>query len=127
MTEKRDKRARLAAGRARNPMKKGGYYFSEQQAQAILDLRLNRLSGLEQDKIVTDYSDILKRIVNLLEILSNPDKLMKVIQKEGIKCSVSDLETITNNNYPDVRKMLNTIQVSTQNNNLKLDKLSPKA
>lgn len=48
--------------------------------------------------------------------------LMKVVQKEGIKCSVSDLETITNNNYPDVRKMLNTIQVSTQNNNLKLDK-----
>ena len=63
-------------------MKKGGYYFSEQQAQAILDLRLNRLTGLEQDKIVTDYSDILKRIVNLLEIMSNPDKLMKVIQKE---------------------------------------------
>ena len=48
--------------------------------------------------------------------------LMKVVQKEGIKCSVSDLETITNNNYPDVRKMLNTIQVSTQNNQLKLDK-----
>ena len=47
---------------------------------------------------------------------------MKVVQKEGIKCSVSDLETITNNNYPDVRKMLNTIQVSTQNNQLKLDK-----
>ena len=48
--------------------------------------------------------------------------LIKVVQKEGIKCSVSDLETITNNNYPDVRKMLNTIQVSTQDNNLKLDK-----
>ena len=48
--------------------------------------------------------------------------LMKVIQKEGIKCSVSDLEVITNNNYPDVRKMLNTIQVSTQNKQLKLDK-----
>ena len=48
--------------------------------------------------------------------------LMKVIKKEGIKCSVSDLETITNNNYPDVRKMLNTIQVSTQDNVLKLDK-----
>ena len=48
--------------------------------------------------------------------------LMKVVQKEGIKCSVSDLETITDNNYPDVRKMLNTIQVSTQGNHLKLDK-----
>ncbi len=47
--------------------------------------------------------------------------LMKVVQKEGIKCSVSDLETITNNNYPDVRKMLNTIQVSTTNNKVNLD------
>jgi replication factor C small subunit len=53
-----------------------------------------------------------------LEIINH---LMKVINKEGIKCSVSDLETITNNNYPDVRKMLNTIQVSTVNNTIKLD------
>jgi replication factor C small subunit len=56
-----------------------------------------------------------------------PDKLkiinhlMKVTKKENIKCSVEDLETITNNNYPDVRKMLNTIQVSTVDNALKLD------
>jgi replication factor C small subunit len=53
-----------------------------------------------------------------LEIINH---LMKVINKEGIKCSVSDLETITNNNYPDVRKMLNTIQVSTVDNVIKLD------
>ena len=56
-----------------------------------------------------------------------PDKLkiinhlIKVTKKENIKCSVEDLETITNNNYPDVRKMLNTIQVSTVDNTLKLD------
>ena len=47
--------------------------------------------------------------------------LMKVTNKENIKHSVSDLETIVNNNYPDVRKMLNTIQVSTVNNTIKLD------
>ena len=56
-----------------------------------------------------------------------PDKmdilnhLMKVTGKESIKHSVSDLQTIVNNNYPDVRKMLNTIQVSTVENTLKLD------
>jgi ribosomal protein L30/L7E len=46
---------------------------------------------------------------------------MKVTGKESIKHSVSDLQTIVNNNYPDVRKMLNTIQVSTVENTLKLD------
>jgi replication factor C small subunit len=47
--------------------------------------------------------------------------LMKVTNKENIKHSVSDLETIVNNNYPDVRKMLNTIQISTVNNTINLD------
>ena len=48
--------------------------------------------------------------------------LKKVTDKENIKVHVNDLATIVNNNYPDVRKMLNTIQVSTQDNQLKLDK-----
>jgi replication factor C small subunit len=55
---------------------------------------------------------------NKLDIINH---LMKITNKEGIKHSVSDLETIVNNNYPDVRKMLNTIQVSTVNNTIKLD------
>ena len=55
---------------------------------------------------------------NKLDIINH---LMKVTNKESIKHSVSDLETIVNNNYPDVRKMLNTIQVSTVNNTIKLD------
>ena len=55
---------------------------------------------------------------NKLDIINH---LMKVTNKEDIKCSISDLETIVNNNYPDVRKMLNTIQVSTVDNTLKLD------
>ena len=55
---------------------------------------------------------------NKLDIINH---LMKITNKEGIKHSVSDLETIVNNNYPDVRKMLNTIQVSTVNNTISLD------
>ena len=55
---------------------------------------------------------------NKVEIVNH---LIKVIQKDNIKTSVSDLETIVNNNYPDVRKMLNTIQISTVDNKLILD------
>ena len=55
---------------------------------------------------------------NKVEIVNH---LIKVIQKDNIKTSVSDLETIVNNNYPDVRKMLNTIQISTVDNKLLLD------
>tara|TARA_R110000782_G_scaffold32974_1_gene80037 strand:- start:223 stop:1137 length:915 start_codon:yes stop_codon:yes gene_type:complete len=53
-----------------------------------------------------------------MEILNH---LIKVTGKESIKHSVSDIQTIVNNNYPDVRKMLNTIQVSTVDNALKLN------
>jgi len=55
---------------------------------------------------------------NRLDIINH---LMKVTNKENIKHSVSDLEIIVSNNYPDVRKMLNTIQISTVNNTIKLD------
>ena len=59
-----------------------GYHLSPNQAQAILDLRLHRLTGLEKDKVVEEYSDILERIAELLEILGNPDRLMAVIREE---------------------------------------------
>ncbi|HEX5055206.1 MAG TPA: DNA gyrase subunit A [Gammaproteobacteria bacterium] len=59
-----------------------GYRLSEAQAQAILDLRLHRLTGLEQDKIVEEYGELLDRIRSLLEILTNPDRLMQVIRDE---------------------------------------------
>ncbi len=59
-----------------------GYRLSAPQAQAILDLRLHRLTGLEQDKIVKEYNEILLKIRELLEILSNPDRLMTIIQGE---------------------------------------------
>lgn len=63
----------------------GDYHLSEQQAQAILDLRLHRLTGLEQDKIVKEYEELLIAINDLLEILHKPDRLLQVIRDELIK------------------------------------------
>jgi DNA gyrase subunit A len=59
-----------------------GYRLTETQAQAILDLRLQKLTGLEQDKIIKEFEEILERIADLLEILSSPDRLMQVIRDE---------------------------------------------
>ena len=61
-----------------------GYRLSPDQAQAILDLRLHRLTGLEQDKIVGEYEELLDKIKDLLDILGNPDRLMRVIREELI-------------------------------------------
>jgi DNA gyrase subunit A len=58
------------------------YHLSETQAQAILDLRLHQLTGLEQGKIVDEYKEVIERIDELLEILNNPDRLMQVIRDE---------------------------------------------
>jgi DNA gyrase subunit A len=59
-----------------------GYRLTEVQAQAILDLRLHRLTGLEQDKIIKEYEELLDKIADLLAILSSPDRLMEVIRDE---------------------------------------------
>jgi DNA gyrase subunit A len=59
-----------------------GYRLSPEQAQAILELRLQKLTGLEKDKILKEYSDLLKTITDLLDILSRPERLMKVIRDE---------------------------------------------
>src|SRR3989338_1651183 len=61
---------------------KKGYRLSDVQAQAILDLRLHRLTGLEQEKLRQEYAEVLKTIADLLDILSNPDRLMRVIRDE---------------------------------------------
>nr|VFJ68668.1 MAG: DNA gyrase subunit A [Candidatus Kentron sp. FW] len=61
-----------------------GYRLSPDQAQAILDLRLHRLTGLEQDKVVAEYEELLDKIEDLLDILGNPDRLMNVIREELI-------------------------------------------
>ena len=59
-----------------------GYRMSETQAQAILDLRLHRLTALEQDKIIEEFDQLLDRIRRLLEILVNPDRLREVVREE---------------------------------------------
>jgi DNA gyrase subunit A len=59
-----------------------GYRLSPEQAQAILDLRLHRLTGLEQDKIIGEYKEILARIDELLAILGSDVRLMEVIRDE---------------------------------------------
>ncbi|XXK21014.1 DNA gyrase subunit A [Arenicellales bacterium nBUS_48] len=63
-------------------MSEEGYRLSLLQAQAILDLRLHRLTGLEQDKIREEYVEVLKRIREFLDILESPDRLMEVIRAE---------------------------------------------
>ena len=62
-----------------------GYRLTEVQAQAILDLRLHRLTGLEQEKIIKEYEELLVKIADLLEILHNPDRLMQVIRDELVQ------------------------------------------
>jgi DNA gyrase subunit A len=68
------------------------YHLSPVQAQAILDMRLHRLTGLEQDKILQEYREVLDVIAELLAILSDPDNLMAVIREElvAIKTEYGD-------------------------------------
>ncbi|MBW2083449.1 MAG: DNA gyrase subunit A [Deltaproteobacteria bacterium] len=63
------------------------FEFSEAQAQAILDMRLQRLTGLERDKINSEYEDLIKNIERFRAILSNPSMVMQIIRDE-----VSDIQ-----------------------------------
>jgi len=63
-------------------MSASGYRLSEVQAQAILDMRLHRLTGLEQDKIIAEYKELLVAIQSLTDILSRPERLTEVIRDE---------------------------------------------
>lgn len=73
----------------------GSYYLSPVQVQAILDLRLHRLTGMEHDKLLAEYEEKLIQIAGYLEILGNPERLMNVIREE--------LEVIYND-YGDERR-----------------------
>ncbi|WP_162505567.1 DNA topoisomerase (ATP-hydrolyzing) subunit A [Candidatus Arsenophonus triatominarum] len=73
----------------------GQYYLTEPQAQAILDLRLQKLTSLEHGKILDEYSELLKLIAVLLYILTSPERLMEVIREE--------LEAVKDQ-YRDVRR-----------------------
>ncbi len=83
----------------------GRYRLSTAQAQAILDLRLHRLTGLEQDKISTEYSELIDSIQTFLEVLANPDKLQEVIRSEltEVRASYADARrTEIVENYDDL-------------------------
>ena len=60
----------------------GQYFLTEQQAQAILDLRLQKLTGLEHEKLLEEYRELLVQIEALLFILRSPERLMEVIREE---------------------------------------------
>jgi len=72
-----------------------GYRLTDIQAQAILEMRLNRLTGLEQDKIVAEFQELLVQIRDLADILARPERLMSVIRGE--------LEAIREN-FADARR-----------------------
>src|SRR5687768_17524621 len=63
-------------------LKADGYYLSDAQAQAILELRLQRLTGLEQDKIRDEYKEVIATIADLLDILAKPARIQKIIEDE---------------------------------------------
>jgi DNA gyrase subunit A len=63
-------------------LREGSYYMSPEQAQAILDMRLHRLTGLEQEKLLKDFQELLDQIGELLAILADSELLMAVIKEE---------------------------------------------
>ena len=69
-----------------------GYRLSDEQAQAILELRLQRLTGLEQDKIVAEYKEVMAQITDLLDILAKPERITQIIVEElvAIKTQFGD-------------------------------------
>ncbi|GAA0702807.1 DNA topoisomerase (ATP-hydrolyzing) subunit A [Marinobacterium maritimum] len=84
-------------------LRDGHYYLSPVQAQAILDLRLHRLTGLEHEKLIAEYRELLEKIAELLHILGSYERLMEVIREE--------LETLVAE-YADERRT--EIQASMQ-------------
>lgn len=72
-----------------------GYKLSDIQAQEILQMRLQRLTGLEQDKIVTEYKEVMELIADLLDILAKPERVTKIIRDELVEIK---------ENYGDKRK-----------------------
>jgi DNA gyrase subunit A len=63
-------------------LKDDGYHLSEEQAQAIIDLQLRRLTGLEQEKIRAEYREVIATIADLLDILAKPTRITALIDGE---------------------------------------------
>ena len=70
---------------AQGGLVEAGYRLSDAQAQAILEMRLHRLTGLEQSKIINEYQELLARIADLTDILARPERLTEVIRAELIE------------------------------------------
>ncbi|MDE0488280.1 MAG: DNA gyrase subunit A [Gammaproteobacteria bacterium] len=62
-----------------------GYRLSNRQARAILELRLQRLTGLEQEAILDEYAELLRKMEELTDILRDPDRLLEVVRSELIE------------------------------------------
>ncbi len=85
-----------------------GYKLSDAQAQAILELRLQRLTGLEQDKIVDEYRQVMELITDLLDILARPERVTAII--------VDEL-TAVRNQFGDPRRselVMNTAEINIE-------------
>src|SRR5258705_12117174 len=63
-------------------LQSNGYQLSEAQAQRILEMQLQRLTGLEQDKIVAEYKEVMEKIADLLDILAKPERITAIIVDE---------------------------------------------
>ena len=84
-------------------LKDSGYMLSDVQAQAILEMRLQRLTGLEQDKIVAEYRELIEVIADFLDILAKPERITVII---------TDELTAVKEQYGDARKSV--IEMNTQ-------------
>ena len=85
-----------------------GYRLSDTQAQAILELRLQRLTGLEQDKIVSEYREVMDVITDLLDILARPERITAIIVEEL---------TAIRNQFGDPRRselVMNTAEINIE-------------
>jgi DNA gyrase subunit A len=73
-------------------LQKNGYKLSDAQAQAILEMRLQRLTGLEQDKVVAEYKELIEKIADFLDMLAKPARITAVIAEElkAIKAQYGD-------------------------------------
>ncbi len=108
----------------------GRYRLTEKQAQSILDLRLHKLTGLEQDKIIDEYRQILDRIEDLLDILNREQRLMEEIRKEllQIKEQFADerrTEIVVNHQDLTVEDLINDEEVVVTLSHLGYAKAQP--
>lgn len=66
-------------------MHDGQYHLSEKQAESILQMRLQRLTGLEQDKITQEYREVIDSITDLIDILQKPERVRQIIEEDLLK------------------------------------------